>query len=55
MRHEKLGNADLGYRGGKIKTPNIDKLATTGVRCESFSGMSVCTPLGTIPTRRMGG
>ncbi len=22
-----LGNADLGYRGGQVKTPNIDKLA----------------------------
>ncbi len=39
-----LGNADLGYRGGEIRTPNIDRLATTGVRCESFYGMPVCTP-----------
>jgi arylsulfatase A-like enzyme len=39
-----LGNADLGYRGGEIRTPNIDKLATIGVRCESFYGMPVCTP-----------
>ncbi|MGB2611986.1 MAG: arylsulfatase [Isosphaeraceae bacterium] len=39
-----LGNADLGYRGGEIRTPNIDKLATNGVRCESFYGMPVCTP-----------
>jgi arylsulfatase A-like enzyme len=39
-----LGNADLGYRGSQIKTPNIDKLATTGVRLESFYGMPVCTP-----------
>ena len=39
-----LGNADLGYRGGEIRTPNIDKLARTGVRCESFYGMPVCTP-----------
>jgi arylsulfatase A-like enzyme len=39
-----LGNADLGYRGGEIKTPNIDKLASTGVRCESFYGQPVCTP-----------
>jgi hypothetical protein len=23
-----LGNADLGYRGSEIKTPNIDKLAS---------------------------
>ena len=39
-----LGNADLGYRGSDIKTPNIDKLATGGVRLESFYGMTVCTP-----------
>lgn len=39
-----LGNADLGYRGGEVKTPNIDKLATEGVRLESFYGMPVCTP-----------
>ncbi|MGA7001507.1 MAG: arylsulfatase [Pseudolabrys sp.] len=39
-----LGNADLGYRGSDIKTPNIDKLATEGVRAESFYGMPVCTP-----------
>ena len=39
-----LGNADLGYRGSDIKTPNIDKLATDGVRLESFYGMPVCTP-----------
>ena len=29
-----LGNADLGYRGGKVETPNIDKLANEGVRLE---------------------
>jgi arylsulfatase A-like enzyme len=39
-----LGNADLGYRGGEIKTPNIDKLAKEGVRLESFYGQPVCTP-----------
>jgi arylsulfatase A-like enzyme len=39
-----LGNADLGYRGSDIKTPNIDRLATEGVRLESFYGMPVCTP-----------
>jgi len=27
-----LGNADLGYSGGQVKTPNIDKLATSGLR-----------------------
>jgi arylsulfatase A-like enzyme len=39
-----LGNADLGYRGSDIKTPNIDDLAKTGIRCEAFYGMPVCTP-----------
>jgi arylsulfatase A-like enzyme len=39
-----LGNADLGYRGHEIRTPNIDKLATEGVRLEDFYGMPVCTP-----------
>ena len=39
-----LGNADLGYRGSDIRTPNIDALAKGGVRLESFYGMPVCTP-----------
>ena len=39
-----LGNADLGYRGHQIATPNIDRLATEGVRLEDFYGMLVCTP-----------
>lgn len=39
-----LGNADLGYRGSDIRTPNIDKLATEGVRLESFYGQQLCTP-----------
>lgn len=39
-----LGNADLGYRGSKIKTPNIDALANGGVRLESYYGLPLCTP-----------
>ena len=39
-----LGNADLGYRGSKIKTPNIDALAMGGVRLESYYGLPLCTP-----------
>jgi arylsulfatase A-like enzyme len=39
-----LGNADLGYRGGQVTTPNIDQLAQGGVRLESFYGQQVCTP-----------
>ncbi|MFO0810945.1 MAG: arylsulfatase [Gemmataceae bacterium] len=39
-----LGNADLGYRGGKIKTPHIDALARGGARLESYYGLPLCTP-----------
>jgi len=39
-----LGNADLGYRGSKIRTPNIDALAKSGVSLESYYGMQLCTP-----------
>jgi arylsulfatase A-like enzyme len=39
-----LGNADLGYRGSKIRTPNIDALAMGGVRLESYYGLPLCTP-----------
>ena len=39
-----LGNADLGYRGSDIKTPNIDALAKGGVRLESLYGMPASTP-----------
>jgi hypothetical protein len=31
-----LGWKDVGYHGSDIKTPNIDKLAQTGVRLEEF-------------------
>jgi arylsulfatase A-like enzyme len=32
-----LGNGDLGHRGARdIKTPHLDALATSGVRCEAF-------------------
>lgn len=39
-----LGNADLGYRGSDIRTPNIDALAKGGVRLESYYGLPLCTP-----------
>ncbi|MDG3006865.1 arylsulfatase B [Paludisphaera mucosa] len=39
-----LGNADLGYRGSPIRTPNIDGLAKGGVRLESYYGLPLCTP-----------
>jgi arylsulfatase A-like enzyme len=39
-----LGNADLGYRGSAIRTPNLDALANGGVRLESYYGQQLCTP-----------
>jgi Sulfatase len=39
---DELGNAELGYRGGEVRTPNIDNLAT--VRLEDFYSIPVCTP-----------
>ena len=39
-----LGWADVSYHGGEIKTPNIDKLAASGVRLEQFYVQPVCSP-----------
>ena len=39
-----LGFKDVGYHGGTIKTPNIDKLASTGIRLEQFYVQPVCSP-----------
>lgn len=39
-----LGNADLGYRGSRIRTPNIDALAHGGARLEAYYGLPLCTP-----------
>ena len=39
-----LGNADLGYRGSDIRTPNIDKLAQRGVRFRQFYNNGRCCP-----------
>ena len=37
-----LGFNDVGYHGSKISTPNIDKLASEGVRLEQFYVQPVC-------------
>src|SRR6266542_2869197 len=39
-----LGWKDVGFHGSDIKTPNIDKLAATGVRLEQFYAEPMCTP-----------
>ena len=38
-----LGNADLGYRGSDINTPNIDKLASKGCEPNHFTACP-CAP-----------
>ncbi|MFW6290107.1 MAG: sulfatase-like hydrolase/transferase [Mariniphaga sp.] len=39
-----LGWSDVGFHGSEIKTPNIDKLAQTGIRLEQHYVMPTCTP-----------
>jgi arylsulfatase A-like enzyme len=34
----------LGYQGGLVETPNIDRIANNGVRLEEFYTQSVCSP-----------
>lgn len=39
-----LGWADVGWHGGEIQTPNLDRLAAAGARLEQFYVQPVCTP-----------
>ena len=39
-----LGWADVGYHGGEIETPSIDRLAREGVRLEHFYSAPICSP-----------
>jgi arylsulfatase A-like enzyme len=39
-----LGWADVGYHGSKIRTPNIDRLAQTGIELDQHYVAPVCTP-----------
>jgi arylsulfatase A-like enzyme len=39
-----LGWHDVGYLGSSIRTPNIDKLADSGVRLDRYYVMPTCTP-----------
>ena len=39
-----MGWADVGYHGSRIKTPNIDRLARTGVELDSHYVQPMCTP-----------
>lgn len=38
------GFNDVGYHNPRIKTPNLDKLAATGVRLENYYVQPICTP-----------
>ncbi len=42
-----LGWKDVGYHGGTIKTPNIDRLAAEGTRLEQFYVQPLCSPTRT--------
>ena len=39
-----LGWKDVGFHGSDIRTPNIDRLASTGVKLEQFYAQPMCTP-----------
>lgn len=39
-----LGYSDLGAFGGEIRTPNLDRLALTGVRLAGFHTAPTCSP-----------
>ena len=39
-----LGYTDVGFNGGDIKTPTIDKLARSGARLSAFYVQPVCSP-----------
>jgi arylsulfatase A-like enzyme len=39
-----LGWKDVGFHGSDIRTPNIDRLASGGVRLEQFYAQPMCTP-----------
>src|SRR4051794_30418558 len=39
-----MGFSDIGCYGGEISTPNIDRLAKTGVRFSQFYNTARCCP-----------
>jgi hypothetical protein len=39
-----LGYRDVGYHGSRIRTPNIDRLAMSGIRLENYYTQAVCSP-----------
>ena len=39
-----LGFSDLGCYGGEIRTPNLDRLASNGLRFTQFYNNALCAP-----------
>src|SRR3954463_1984320 len=39
-----MGSYDVGWRGSKIKTPNLDRLCAEGAKLENFYVQPVCSP-----------
>lgn len=39
-----LGYGDVGFNGGKISTPNLDRLAAGGVKFTDFRACPMCSP-----------
>lgn len=39
-----LGYADVGFNGGKIPTPNLDRLAARGINLTDFRACPMCSP-----------
>ena len=39
-----MGFSDLGCYGGEIRTPNLDQLASNGLRFTQFYNNAICTP-----------
>ena len=44
MLADDLGWADVGYHGGDIDTPNLDRLAAEGVQLDRFYTTPICSP-----------
>ena len=44
MVADDLGWADVGYHGGRIDTPSLDRLAAEGVQLDRFYTTPICSP-----------
>ncbi len=42
--NDDMGYSDLGCYGGEVQTPNLDRLASSGLRCTQFYNTARCCP-----------